>query len=273
MAAKPYIGVTGYKHFADVKLILDKCDFPVGYLMFGFTSSDKRLLDPSSEGKTSPSLDRLPELVNLVPKHHLPMVHYFTKTPEKVYEEILALFKHCHLDSSHCGLQLNLHWPDPKQLKAICAILSGLTITLQLPRPVLELTDAEIVEKLKPYQGSVQYALIDPSGGQGLDFDLQRAGALMMAMQENLEITPGVAGGFGPNNVKSRIRALSEISLCDGCNRPKLENYCIDAQGKLRNDSFRQPVYPKDTPAIKYSSFSTVKTAKYIEAALRAFCE
>jgi hypothetical protein len=129
------------------------------------------------------------------------------------------------------------------------------------------------VEKLKAYQGIIQYALIDPSGGQGLDFDLERAATLLLSMQKNLEITPGVAGGFGPINVGDRVRALNNISSCDGCDRPQLRDYCIDAQGKLRVESSRQPVFPENAPPIKSSSLSTNKTINYINAALVAFCE
>jgi len=241
--ASPYIGITGFNELSQVSSVARHIQsYPVGYVMFGFTSSNKRLLDPTSEGKTSPSLDSMPALVRGVPTHHLPMIHYYTPSPETVAEEVIALFKHCGFDGQYPlpGVQLNLEWPDIAQLDAMRSALGqDFKITMQLPKKALELSDYDIVNSLESYDGIVTYVLIDPSGGLGLDFDIPRASKLMVQIQEATDIMPGVAGGFSSSNVEDRINKIRLASRCDcagnsSCMAPRLTNFCIDAQGKLR---------------------------------------
>jgi len=271
--ASPYIGITGFNTHEQVGRVVENISgYPIGYVMFGFTSSNKRLLDPESSGKTSPSLNALRSLTRCVPVYHLPMIHYYTPNPETVADEVIALFKHCDLDSSHCGLQLNLAWPGIDQLKALLdAFGESFKVTMQLPKKVLELSDYEIVKGLELYEGLVSYVLIDPSGGLGLDFDIDRAAGLMDQISKGVGITPGVAGGFSAENVAERINKIRLASRCESCNKPNVTDYCIDAQGKLRKKLQVQPVYPKDSAPIEKSVLDTDKCINYIDSALQAF--
>jgi len=272
----PYIGITGYKHLHEIRNIVQFTNsFPLGKFMFGITSSNKRLLDPTKAGKTSPALRAIEEMVKAVPQHHLPMIHYFTPTDENLVDEIVALFDYCRLDSSHCGLQLNLLWPKPKLLEELRkAFEPSFKITLQLPKDALVYTDADIIKSLRHYEGLIDYALIDPSGGMGIDFDIAKAGELMLKMSQSLNnIIPGVAGGFSDENVAERINQISSITACGDCQRPKLYDFCIDAQGKLRRKTATKPVFPKDAPEIVNSSLDLGKARRYITNSLTAFCE
>jgi hypothetical protein len=279
-----YIGITGFSTQHQVRVVGDHINgYPIGYVMFGFTSSNKRLLDPTSSGKTSPPLTQLRELVDAVPRHHLPMIHYFTTSPEQVAEEVTALFEYCNLNtrSKPCGLQLNLLWPDPRQLDEMHEYFgrdtiegSNLIITLQLPKEVLKESNEDIVAKLQEYEDLISYALIDPSGGLGIDVDPQRAAKLMLLMQKKLRtITPGVAGGFSADNVAERICATRLVDKCHACNHEKGYDYCIDAQGKLRDTTYIKPVYPLDATPKAVSTLSTDKCIQYIDNALKAFYE
>jgi len=272
--ASSYVGVTGFSELDKVKQVADKVkDFPIGQVMFGFTSSNKRLLDPASSGKTSPSLVSLRDLVEAVPRQHLPMIHYYTPNSDTVALEVIALFEYCGLPS-RCGLQLNLEWPAPRQLERLVETIPDFAITLQLPKKALEAADDVIVNKLQSlYTGLVKYVLIDPSGGLGLDFDVPRAAELMTKISDNTSIVPGVAGGFSAANVADRIKQINNMSNCGSCQRPRLENYCIDAQGKLRSKYYSSPVYPPDAPPTEYSKLSVEKTIAYITNAFTAFYE
>ena len=233
-----YIGITGFNSVEQVKAFNAAVDdIPVGYIMYGFTSSNKRLADPTSSGKTSPSLDSLKEMVDAVPACHLPMVHYYTSNTDKLADEIIELFQYCGLDRRRVGLQLNALWPDP----FLCRILKrlGHTITLQLPKEVFypNWSRVRLLKNLKQYRKYVDYALIDPSGGQGKDFNVSIAAKLMPIIAKEIpEIVPGIAGGFSPDNVADRINAIRDESRCAACNQPELHDYCIDAQGKLREN-------------------------------------
>ena len=282
MKPKSYIGITGFRTVDEVERIARHIEsYPIGYVMFGITSSNKRLLDPTSSGKTSPPLKDINALVKAVPRHHLPMIHYFTDNPETLAQEVVALFEFCGLNvdtrpSLMCGLQLNATWPDPDQLNIIqewCR--TPIPITLQLPKEVLEKgLHHEVSARLKPYEGLIQYALIDPSGGQGRDVDLQMASQVMLEIAEYRKgITPGVAGGFNADNVAPRIKNLAVENICLHCNQARAYDYCIDAQGGLRDTLFIQPVFPKDAKPLKITALNTTQACSYIDNALKAFCE
>jgi hypothetical protein len=151
---------------------------------------------------------------------------------------------------------------------------SNLIITLQLPKEVLKESNEDIVAKLQEYEDLISYALIDPSGGLGIDVDPQRAAKLMLLMHKKLRtITPGVAGGFSADNVAERVHATQVTDKCHACSHVKGYDYCIDAQGKLRDTLSVNPVYPADAPIKTTSELSTDKCIKYIDNALKALYE
>lgn len=274
-----YIGITGFRTIEEVERVNHHIDgMPFGYIMYGFTASNKRLLDPTSQGGTSPRLLDLKRLTSTVSNHHLPMIHYFSSnTQEQLADEVIALFEYCQLNPERVGLQINALWPLPQQVKKIREAFgpdfeAKWKITLQLPQSALLAGDDQIVHRLSEYEDLIQYALIDPSGGQGLDFEAERAGRLMLNIAgSSKRITPGVAGGFSDANVKDRIAQIKKTTLCGHCSQGQLKDYCIDAQGKLRSNEKVRVAYPKDTPAVENSVLDTSKAAKYIDAALEGF--
>ena len=243
---KPYIGVTGFSSVEEIEEVSKSLKSFPGYYMFGFTCSNKRMLDPKSSGKTSPSIDELKELVDAVPADQLPMIHYFTPKMENVGEDLEELFYYCNFDNpDRVGVQFNAYWPPLQQLNLFRISHPKSPITLQLPKKSLDYSDEAIVSRLKTYEGVVDYALIDPSG-EGVDFDVSRATALMVKIQEETNIVPGVAGGFSAENVAERCVEISEEI------KEEIElNFCIDAQGNLRSRG----------------DLDTVKAKAYIEAA------
>ena len=119
---KPYIGVTGFNSAFQIKQIAEHVDsYPIGYVMFGITSSNKRLLDPDSRGKTSPALVDIPSLRQFIPQHHLPMIHYYTSNLSTLVDEVVALWGYCELED--VGLQLNVD-ASPKQIAALLEALN-----------------------------------------------------------------------------------------------------------------------------------------------------
>jgi len=272
--AAGYIGITGFRTVEEVRQVnAHVANLPVGHFMFGITSSNKRLADPTSQGGTSPRLLDIRSLVKEI-TGNLPMIHYFSSNPpEQLSNEVVALFDYCGLDSSHVGLQINALWPLPQQIEGMRkAFESQFKITMQLPQAALTESNGQIIKRLREYDGLIQYALIDPSGGQGIDFDAVRAGELMLAIASDLgSITPGVAGGFSDTNVQERIAHIKQSTLCDHCQQGRLLNYCIDAQGKLRNTQKVLVAYPPNTPPIESSTLDITKATNYIDAALAGF--
>lgn len=230
MRPDPYVGITGLQTVDDVMNFVRMADTPglPDKIMLGFTCSNKRLADPDSSGKTSPSLNSviqmLPKLVKY--KCYLPMMHYYTSDLSKLAEEIKFLFSHLYTQGLCRAVQLNAEWPDIMALREIKDALPELQIVLQLPKQALTAYDGIIVEKASHYNSHIDYLLIDPSGGTGDDVDIERGARLINVLSRAMpNVTLGIAGGFSADNVGVRVASLNRMTTAP---------YCIDAQGKLR---------------------------------------
>ena len=277
---KPYIGVTGFKTAGQVTQLSNYVNsLPFAYVMFGITCSDKRLKDPTSEGKVSPSLQNLGVLLDAVHVNHLPMVHYYTSTPENLYDELMALFDYQRKNGLErdFGLQLNQVWPDPEVVLAFANKIPA--TTLQLPRDVLLGSDDYILDRLRAYEHCVSHVLIDPSGGKGLErqdshCNFERCSALLLKISKEFPlISPGIAGGFSADNVAQRIKRIREASKCSHCDTPRLDMFTIDAQGRLRTEERISSAYPGDGSEIKKTHLNVDFAKEYIYNALEAFFE
>ena len=270
-----YIGITGFRTVEEVRQINDHVSrLPVGYFMFGITSSNKRLADPTSQGGTSPRLLDINSLVKEIDTHNLPMIHYYSSnSQEQLADEVVALFDYCRLDNYCVGLQINALWPLPHQIENMRkAFEPQFKITMQLPQAALVANNDQIIKRLREYDGLIQYVLIDPSGGLGVDFNAVKAGELMLEINNQFDsITPGVAGGFSDDNVKKRIAQIKGVTLCNHCHQGRLLDYSIDAQGKLRDKQTVPVAYPANSPPIETSILNTGRTIRYMDAALSAF--
>lgn len=238
----PYIGITGFKYPHQIRQIsdalwpqketLDQLQYKV---MVGITSSDKRLQDSTSEGKTSPKIGKISQLCKIASETDflLPMIHYFSSSSDNLLSEVALVFSQSEYGSLYesglCrAVQLNASWPSISDLQTLKGQLPELKIVLQLPASTLTVSDDEIVTQAQGYVGLVDYFLIDPSGGQGQELDLSRAVVLLNALHESLPACSiGAAGGFGPDNIFDSILTLGAGSY---------KNFCVDAQGKLRSD-------------------------------------
>lgn len=239
--AKAYIGVTGFKtaeefdQATDIACLQDL--LAEHHFMFGFTCSNKRLADPSSEGKTSPSLKTLGKILGeeqYTPIFGvIPMIHYFTSDRDRLSDEIGMLFDYTGAQN----LQLNAYWPDVEQIKRIRDRAPNILITIQLPKEALEENCIMVRERLRLYEGLIDYALIDPSGGTGSDIKLSLAARYLESIDQIPTITAGFAGGLGPDNVIPYVAKVKENMHCDYCGRDPVRSFCIDAQGKLRDEN------------------------------------
>jgi len=257
--AKPYVGITGFKTAQEIgataEAFYDNGFFSSNYLaMFGILSSDKRLDNPFQEGTMSPAICNLSEALEAVPKWGLPTIHYHTKEKEKLNSHIRAILT---VDGIYyyglCkAVQLNVDWPPLDQINKILKEFTKLDLVLQLPRRATEgLSLKEIAKRSKEYDALVKYALIDSSGGKGVEFDLEYGIELMNALNEAMPNTRiGIAGGLDGGNVKSLV---SEIS------KKYNEDFFIDAQGKLRTDNKEALDYEKARDYIKSSATALLR--------------
>ncbi len=246
---RPYIGVTGLKTVKDVQELSDICLNEGGLFghpkgsgwghinhvpMYGFLCSNKRLENPLVGGTQSPPIQDLQTLIRLTPNGAIPMIHYFTTNRDKLTDEIKSLFDGPYSLYESCqALQINMDWPSQFEIQAIRRSFPDMQIVLQIPRKAIGGLDSiAITEETKKYDYLVQYVLIDPSGGEGIEFDLNKCISLFIELSEKIcgrNIILGVAGGFDGSNVADRIMKIA-TNLGHAY-------FCVDAQGKLRTEN------------------------------------
>ncbi|MFH1065552.1 MAG: hypothetical protein V1734_03545 [Nanoarchaeota archaeon] len=121
-------------------------------------------------------------------------------------------------------------------------------IVLQLPKRATQGRElGDITKMAGEYKSLARYVLVDPSAGEGKDFDVVQCSELMNGLHSAMPNTRiGIAGGFDGINVIKKVSGISEIYHDD---------FCIDAQAKLRT---------KDNKYIDVG-----KAGKYIKNAAR----
>ena len=236
MRAKPYVGITGFKTRKEVRNTAAAClrnNFPNSKydVMFGVLSSHKNLKDHSREGKQSPSISDLKCLLDEVPRWGLPMIHYYTPKKNTLDEQVKELFSLGHIYHSNLcrAVQLNVDWPPVEKVYQIMNAFPDMKIVLQLPKRSMEgLSTKEIAKQAGIYDRLVSYALIDPSGGKGEEFDLKYVIELMHALDETMPHTMiGNAGGYDAHTVKKKVPVIKGIYK---------KPFFIDTQGRVRTD-------------------------------------
>jgi hypothetical protein len=233
MKTKNYVGVTGFKTKEDVLHIADVAR-NLGYpndktVMFGILCSSKYLDTPDVAGRLSPPLNQTAEIAKRVPNWAIPMMHYHTKE-RAFFNEVYRLFSQNNLYDSCKAVQLNIDWPNLNDMSKIKNCFPALDIVLQIPKRATDgLSMNELQQKVSEYSEFADYALIDPSGGRGIDFDIEKGIETILAIDSVLPNTLiGIAGGFDGSNVRERLQQIS--------NKYKKE-FFIDAEGKLMTEN------------------------------------
>lgn len=86
----------------------------------------------------------------------------------------------------------------------------------------------QIAQGIEKYKDSIDYVLIDPSGGRGIPFDLESSVKIYSEIKNCCpDLTIGFAGGFTGENVASRLKDIIQ--------RIGTDEFCIDAEGGLRD--------------------------------------
>ncbi|MBN2141923.1 hypothetical protein JW711_01210 [Candidatus Woesearchaeota archaeon] len=234
MKGKPYVGITGFKtkkeiRFANAVFSNNGLPNDEWTAMYGILSSNKRLRDFSSEGARSPALNQVHGLVEEVSKGSLPAMHYYTPDQGSIETDVKRLFSETGIyDDNLCrAVQLNSKWPEPAQVERIMESFNEMSIILQLPRRATEGMHPEtIAKKAKEYDSMIRYLLVEPSGGEGRDLDLEKTINLMLVLHEFMPDTLiGLAGGLSEKNA-GQVVGYTKMSYT--------YKFFFDAEGKLR---------------------------------------
>lgn len=226
-----YIGITGFTSGIQIDRLLNRCPMDSDIdpkLMVGVLASSKTIRHQLT--KYAKRYPKIEDIRNIFTEHAicLNLIHFHPESldnlPDQMMEVIMMGGKYCH------GLQLNAHWVSPEDLMTFRVFDSTSTIVLQVGKNAQEVYGNNpklIGEKIKEYQGLVQYALIDPSGGKGEPMDLQKTEILLETFfEQGLQeaITFGIAGGISAEMIPQLAPLVKKFGVC------------IDAEGKLRNE-------------------------------------
>ncbi|MDP3726249.1 MAG: hypothetical protein Q8R36_03570 [bacterium] len=173
----------------------------------------------------------LGDIAGIFPVHSLALnlVHYNTKEPETLLEQMLVVTRWGGPNFE--GFQLNVAWPRPRILEKYRRRHGNMYIVLQIGGGAFKKIGDSPLRLAKKvigeYKGLVDYVLLDPSGGYGKPFDSERIREYLVALREEGAerfIGLGVAGGLSPttlNLVEPLVKDFPEVS--------------IDAEGRLRD--------------------------------------
>ncbi len=231
----PYIGITGFTNPVDVGIALSGINSKIkegsNYkLMIGVLVNLNTL-----HGKPSNHFPaRYPPIneTNLLfpdSEDVLNFYHYNTSSRE-FQPELQKLIQYGGPNLN--GFQLNMTWPDPKQLEEFRKKGNTHKIVLQIGSKAftqINNNPTTLVNKInKEYGELVDYVLLDPSGGTGKDMDIETTRRYLSEIYndiQNKKLKIGIAGGLSSKKIHEILPLISEF-----------KELSIDAEGKLRGN-------------------------------------
>jgi len=238
-SAQPYVGITGVTTTKEVEDAIKEYAI-AGYTMtskhipmLGYLMSQKTINELPNDNRRVIDYFRRKELFAAAGGNALTMIHYFTKEKETLADQIEIAFDSLYPDLCR-AVQLNVNLPLIDQVKQIKHKFPHMQIVFQANRYIIEEKEPKDVAKIiQDYAPFIDYVLIDPSGGTGKDFDLKVCANLYRLIKETSpNLTLGFAGGLSGENVYDRAKDLITVV--------KANDFCIDAEGKLRTKFSRK---------------------------------
>jgi phosphoribosylanthranilate isomerase len=178
----------------------------------------------------------------------LNMVHYHTKEKQTLAEQVFKIFTSAanhfipHMSVLHMpgsagiynlglcrALQMNVRFPPVEEVAKIKNRFPEMLIVFQANKGAMKnKTPMEFAQRTAEYGRSIDYVLIDPSGGKGQPFEIEHSVNMFRELNEKLPyLTIGFAGGFNGENVEAVVRELIQ--------KTGTTEFCIDAEGGLRD--------------------------------------
>ena len=235
MKARPYVGITGpansqetidiCREFSEAGYSMNSPHIP----MLGFLVSYKTLNGQAIKNKRYPPVNTLSKLLEATDGKVLTMVHYNSREIDSLSNQISHVFEGIYENNLCRALQLNIVSPDISQVQKIKETHPEMLIVFQASNKFMKgKSPEEISKEIKEYGDSINYVLIDPSGGRGIPFNLESSITIYSELKEKCpDLTGGFAGGFTGKNVSSRLNKI--------ITQTKEKDFCIDTEGGMRD--------------------------------------
>ena len=130
------------------------------------------------------------------------------------------------------SIQLNTAWPDGIQVRTIKARYPDLQIVLQLRREMMagRLVKDVVKEIKEKYDQCLSYVLIDPSAGEGREFNVKESVTFYREIKEQMpDLVVGFAGGLAGKDCRGTLREI--VGELAG-----KTDFCIDSESGFRNE-------------------------------------
>jgi len=203
-----YIGVTGFTNKDQVHRALDCLPpNPNRLLMIGVLDSYKSVRGIPLRPQWQARYPAKAEIANLFcdDERVLNLLHFGGVDGDISEDDLLdELLRVRDLAGSNChGFQLNMIWPSRLVLECYREDYPHDVIVLQVgSRAQQQMSEIDLLRRLKRYFGLADHFLLDPSGGQGKPFQPQVAISLLKQISEwypnwfGGAFLPAVAGGL-----------------------------------------------------------------------------
>lgn len=255
----PYVGVTGVttpwemnsvlKEFADAGYSMQSPHVP----MVGILVSQNSLWG-RNENARYPAFGRVWELLGMTKDKAFATIHYDTRNPESLAEQLFLMLKYLP-DPALCnGIQLNIRNPQVEEIVKFKMKYPDIKFILQMSTSLTEGKEpSEVAAQIRAYSRSIDYALIDSSEGKGLPIDFERVIPLYEQIHRTCpDLTVGFAGGLDGGNAREKVRELMKHA--------QTEQFSVDAEDGLRD---------KKSAAHHDDALNLVKVRAYLHAVSR----
>ncbi|MDD3480854.1 MAG: hypothetical protein PHW75_01330 [Patescibacteria group bacterium] len=248
MSANPcYIGITGFMPTDPIRpltaLLPGRARAHLGAthpgpkLMVGILASEKTL--NGIKNKWPHRYPEISEIGSIVEDDNrvLNLVHYNTKGTD-VALQLGKIHTLAGMPNRLDGFQLNIPWTDPDQIEGYLQwadrnLEDGRScqyIVQQIGGHAFEVISHDpkrLVDRLEQYGESIDYILLDPSGGLGQYYTADHFRPYLDELySEYRSYGVGIAGGLSPGNLKVVAELAAEYPFLS-----------IDAEGRLRDEN------------------------------------
>lgn len=233
-AGKPYIGITDFTSFKQVKQMLTvfnahKQPDSRHILHVGVMRSYKTLhnIPNRYQGVFPPKETIIDIFRGTLTSQVYYCLHYADYNYDTSSQDIARILRYDAGPFVH-ALQLDMPWPVPEMIaRGVRASGKQVEVILQVGRNSFEEVEndpAKMIARLKLYKNIIHRVLLDKSMGEGRSMNADEFIVFIQAIKKHLpHLHITVAGGLGPNSMEL-VEPLAK----------KFPDISIDAQGKLR---------------------------------------
>ena len=226
---QPYVGITGVVRDLDAKKLAPLAMHDSSHqLMVGYAMTPSSLRD-NPIGPRYVALSSLPILL-LYTKNAFNVIHYSTSNPGTLDDLTKALYFDEIYERELCrAVQFNTA-VRPEEMIELKNSFSELHCILPIHVVPTWETWGPTLQQVRAYPADS--FLLDESRGTGELFDVQQASDFYLALREVTDLPGGFAGGFTPENVRTRVRTLRKIVG---------EEFSIDVETGVRTNDQLDP--------------------------------